>query len=233
MNYFFGCSNYIFTPGQKKEISRSLTSSSRDYLRSNYQPNTTKITGTTALISPENRARTTYDSKVLLKWSKSAGADFYLVELDVSPTLDYDLKTFVTNEDSILIENLLPEKNYFWRIRPFNEFHTCATPSETRRFITAKTTSVSAIPGVQEIRSYPSIVHPGTQLQLSINAEVVIKGELLIIDLQGRIVKRIPTIRFNSGSQQLPVAVDGLPSGLYILHLSAGDGIYNSKFIIP
>lgn len=233
MNYFFGCSNYIFTAGQKKEILRSLTSSSRDYLRSNYQPNLAKITGTTLLITPENRARTTHDKKVVLKWTKSVGADFYLVELDVSPTLDYDLKTFVTNEDSILIENLLPEKNYFWRIRPFNEYHTCASPSETRRFITAKTTSVSAISGVQDIKTFPSIVQPGSQLQISLHAELVLKAQIHVVDLHGRIVKTLPALRINPGFQRWPIPLDGLASGVYILHLSTGEGIYNSKFIIP
>lgn len=233
MNYFFGCSNYIFTPGQKKEITRSLNSSSRDYLRSNYQPNIKTITEQTTLVSPENRGRTLNDTKVTLKWKKSANADYYLVELDVSPTMDYDLKTFVTNEDSIIIDRLIPEKNYFWRIRPFNEYSTCATPSETRRFITAKTTSTRPIDGIQSINFFPTIITGYTPPQLHINAETPINAQLSIIDVQGKIINPRLPIRIVPGFNNLSVDVQNLTSGLYILHISTADGVYNTKFIIP
>lgn len=233
MNYFFGCSNYIFTAGQKKEISRSLNSTSRDYLRSTYQPNITTISATTTLVSPENKARTIYDTKVTLKWNQTSGADFYIVELDVSPTMDYDLKTFVTNEDSLIIDNLIPEKNYFWRIKPFNEYYTCAAPSETRRFITAKTTSISPIQGVRDISFFPTVVHGQNQPQLQLTAELAIKTQISIIDLQGHIIKTVPNQRFAAGFNSLSIDTNELPSGLYILHVASADGVFNARFIIP
>ncbi len=233
MNYFFGCDNYVFTNGQKTEISRSLNSSSRDYLRSNYQPNTMIIDQVTELISPQNQESLISDNEVVLKWTKSNGADYYLVELDVSPSIDFSPESYITTEDNIYIDGLLPEKNYFWRVTPFNEYYTCTSRSEIRRFKTSKTSAINELPFVRHLNIYPSVLPKNNnQINILIDTELSFQAHFQLFGLQGKRYHQWPILDFIPGRNYYELNIPELASGMYVLNLQSAKGSYSTKILV-
>ncbi|MCB0654572.1 MAG: zinc-dependent metalloprotease [Saprospiraceae bacterium] len=232
MNYFFGCSGYIFTVEQKEEIQRSLQSGDRDYLRSNYQPNIAEIKDPVYLISPGDQEQLNRDKQALLKWEPVAGADFYLVEVDRSPSFDYAPISEITNIDSMLIQDLEPERNYFWRVRPFNEYYTCANATPARRFKTAKTVSVQELPFVRFMSIFPTVLKSSDALHIELDSEIGFNSEINLIDVSGRIMQRWIDQYFIPGSNRKQLQLNALPAGFYFIRLQTDQGTVVQKIIV-
>ncbi len=232
MNYFFGCSNYIFTDGQKTEIQRSLLSKDRDYLRSNYQPNITEIKDPVYLVSPADQEQVNRDRQVMLKWQGVSGADFYLVEVDRSPSFDYAPLSEITNVDSILIQDLEPERNYFWRVRPFNEYFTCADATPARRFKTAKTVSVQELPFVQFLNIYPTVLKANDVIHVELDSEIGFDSEINLMDVSGRMIQRWSGQYFTPGSNRKTLQLNSIPAGFYLIRLQTDQGTVVQKIIV-
>ncbi len=43
---------------------------------------------------------------------------------------------YIATENTYTVKDLDPNKTYYWRIRPFNEYYTCATATPPKAFKT-------------------------------------------------------------------------------------------------
>jgi uncharacterized delta-60 repeat protein len=71
------------------------------------------------LLSPANDSYQAFASTAL-DWSNASGAASYEVQLDVASSFDVAPQTFTPATSGYTLTNLLPETQYFWRVRAIN-----------------------------------------------------------------------------------------------------------------
>jgi len=137
MSYFSGCSNFTFTTGQKDAIVADIASNARAYIRPNYTPELTEITEAPVLVEPAEGITAEGYNSVKFDWDPVGGAQRYFLEIDRFNNFSFDPLRYVVEGTSLTVEDLDPNRTYYWRVRPFAEYVTCGTPfSEVRSVLT-------------------------------------------------------------------------------------------------
>ena len=232
MGYFLQCTDHVFTEDQQNLILTDLASSHRNYLDNTFSPATTEInTPADLLTAPANTSTVNYYDEVLLEWKPVAGATYYLLEVDVifaynSPAA----QSHVVSSTSKLITGLQPNKTYYWRIRPFNEYVTCATPRQ-QSFKTPLTSAVRDIEGLNALQVAPNPVSNG-MATLFVNAERNFEANLQVFDMAGRQVFAQNGLRIANGDSAVELPVSDLQNGLYVVMLQSGEGQTVRKFSV-
>ncbi len=225
MSYFSGCANYAFTAQQQTTILADLNSASRNYLDNTYQPVADNIdTPVDFLVGPPNADTVNFYNEVLLEWNAVTGATHYLLEIDITNAYaTLNAQTFILTGTSKLLTNLLPNKKYFWRVRPFNTYVTCATAKQFT-LLTPTTIATTDITGLSAWQISPNPLTDGGNLHLSVNAVDGFEAALRIFDAAGRQVFNQNSIPFNTGETVTDIEVNGLQNGLYFVSLENSQG---------
>ncbi len=232
MGYFESCNPYEFTQEQQNVILADRASTDRNYLNNNFAPIATEITTPANLLnSPANGATTAYYDQVLLEWKPVTGATYYLVEVDFifaynSPTA----QSFVVSSTSKLITGLDPDKTYYWRVRPFNEYVTCAE-SRQQSFKTSITSAIRDIEGLTALQVAPNPVRDGLAT-LFVHAERDFEANLQVFDATGRQVYTQTGLNFANGESTVELPITGLQNGLYFVMLQSNEGRAVRKFTV-
>ena len=153
MGYFDDVCQTNFTPNQMDAMLIDYNSQQRAYIRVNYTPNTSEIASAVTLTAPTNN-ETLSVNYVNLQWNPVAGATNYLLEYDRTSTFSLAPTRIVVNgANTYYLNNLLANKNYYWRVFPFNESNGCGAslPISTFKFTTGEVVSVDEI---EEINQY-------------------------------------------------------------------------------
>ncbi len=227
MSYFLNCNpdEYFFSPTQADILFADYESNSRNYLRRFPVQNTEVVNDAPELLLPDNQ-ETTESNDVTLEWEAVENADFYLVEVDRTPSFGLDPVISIIEETSITVTDLDPERRYFWRVKAFNESSVCAAPSSSRQFITGLPTATRDIylAGVMEISPNPS--RTGTSVRLHIKTDLSQVESIHILDTQGKVLQDV---------QERGVSIDldmNLSAGLYFVRLRTTQGISLEKMIV-
>ena len=225
MSYFSGCSNYVFTAQQQAAILADRSSASRNYLDNTYLPVADNIdTPIDFLVGPTNAGTVTNYNQVLLEWNPVVGATHYLLEIDITNAYaTANAQTFVLTGTSKLLTNLLPNKKYFWRVRPFNTYVTCATAKQFS-LITPSTTATNDIAGLSAWQLSPNPVSVGETFHLAVNADNGFEAAVRIIDAAGRQAYNQTNLQFAAGETVTDISVANLQNGLYFVVLENSQG---------
>lgn len=222
MGYFQGC-DYEFTPMQTDVVNADLQAPARNYLDNTYTPPATEIiTPTDLLIAPIGGQTTQFFDNIMLQWNAVAGATQYLVEVDI--TTNYaspNAQTFITNQTSVLVESLLSNRTYYWRVRPFNEYVTCATARQ-QSFKTPITSNTNEVEGLSGWQIWPNPAHEAQSVNVAIQAEIDFDASINVFDATGRRVQGLQGVRINSGMNNVTLPIESLPNGLYFIVLDNG-----------
>jgi len=235
MSYFNDACTSRFTETQVEMMVADVASPSRNFLtRSNYIPLATEITQTATLISPVEDVITSSFNKVELRWQAVVGADTYFVEVDRSSGFNIDnFKFIVANQTSLLLEDVLgADRNYRWRITPYNASYTCAPPSETGRFRTGISTSVATIRTVDNWTIQPNPMVATNKLTIDVNASTAFDADIKIFNLTGQLLQFQPATTFSAGNSKIQLAVDNLTQGIYFITLENEEGVLNKKLVV-
>ena len=223
MGYFFGCTDYQFTPGQFAVMNADLASPDQANLDLNFTPVATEIiTPPDLLVSPPPSFYFPGNTNIQLDWLDVAGATHYLVELDLVPSYTTPLSLeYITTESQLLVPQALsPNKIYHWRVRPFNAYVGCAEMMDGVFRTGPAATSVQTLADGSLLEASPNPVsaEQSVQIRLSLVRPAVCK--LGIIDASGRLlseeVRQMP-----QGDSVWPVSADQLASGINWLRLEA------------
>lgn len=234
MGYFQDCgTNYKFTPNQHSIILADLATSSRNYLDNTFAPVATEIaTPADLLVSPAAGATSQYYDEVLFQWQPVTGAQYYLLEIDLSASFGTPLlQSFVVTETSKLVTGLTANKNYQWRVRPFNQYVTCAE-SKQRNFRTSAVSATNDIQGLDAWQIAPNPVQSGNGVQLSLRTSLPIDAQIQLVDVAGRIIYQQNAVSIPSGDMTLELPTANLSNGLYFVRLSTENGQDVRKLII-
>lgn len=110
----------------------------RPYLLYNQDPLSVIPETEVALLSPSQGAMVAPDEPATLEWAPVPNATHYVVDITFLPVFSAVYDQYVVEGTSLVVNNLLPGKNYRWRVRPYNAFHTCPPYSEEGQFSTGE-----------------------------------------------------------------------------------------------
>ena len=160
----------------------------------------------------------------LFSWKPVPNATHYLVQ--ASRLLNFTFKQLdVVTTDTFAIAGLLsPNVKYYWRIRPFNYWHTCAPFSELSTFKTAPTVAASE-PDADGWRCYPSLISEGMPLTLEIPEHWLGEdAQCCVIDAAGRLVWQSNLGPLPS-RMKLEIPAANWPRGVYRLLVKSRKGL--------
>jgi hypothetical protein len=225
MSYFNGC-DYEFTPGQQTAILADLASSERNYLDNTFSPASTEINTPPTdqfLVGPASGETVPYYDEVLLEWNAVPGATYYLLEMDyVNTYITANSRSYVVNGTSKLLTDLDDNRTYYWRVRPFNEYVTCAAARQ-RTFKTPLTSAVREISALSAMQIAPNPVS-GEAVRLFIQAADNFEAAVRISDATGRTVRTLASMPFAAGESTVELPTAGLSNGLYFVSVENNEG---------
>lgn len=224
MSYFNDCSPYAFTPDQIDIMNADLNSGSRNYLDNTFVPETTEITTPAdLLLAPDHASIVQFFDNVLLQWQAVPGATHYLIDVDIVSTFGTQFsQTFIETSTNKLLTNLLPNRTYYWRIKPFNYLVGCAT-ARIRNFKTPSSVSTHDIEGLSAWQLAPNPVTADVAT-LIISAEQGFEAGIRITDAAGRTVSFQSKVTFPQGDTNYELHTEGLANGLYFVSLESANG---------
>lgn len=236
MGYFDACirSEYHFSDGQKALMQTDMMNENRTYVRTAYTPDYLLFSGTSQQELPAPSATVPVYSQVNFQWSEVEGANQYLIEISTSPSYGIaSTQSFIVFENKLTVETLSPNKTYYWRIRPFNEYYTCTGNGTSKSFKTGnQTTTVQEIQELNAWRATPNPVQQGEPLRLAFNIGKDFEATLLLLNTIGQVITPLGKHSFLAGNQEKLIATDALPAGVYLLSIQTETGRSVQKVIV-
>lgn len=232
MGYFLDQCMDHFTPDQIEIMQSDLAQSTRAYLRSDYTPSEGPITESPELLAPLNSEEIDSYNWVPLSWQHSENATGYLIEISTIPGFSNSPFNYISSTNSFTATDLEPSKNYFWRVTPYNDNFTCASPSSRGRFKTGLSTSTKNIETVNNWSIFPNPTTPDQGMTLSIEATSFFEADLKIYSITGQLLKEQRGISFAQGMNQEQVDIADISEGIYFLFLENETGVLNQKIVI-
>ncbi len=232
MGYFLDNCMEHFTPQQVELMQMDLAQSHRSHIRSNYTPSEGPITASPELIAPIDNAVSDNYNWVSLSWQQTENATGYLIEISITPAFSDIPLNYISATTSITIQDLDPDRNYFWRVTPYNDNFTCAAPSSRGRFRTGLSTSTRTI---ETVNSWGVLPNPTTSAQgvtLSVDATSAFEADLKIYSVTGKLLQEKRGMSFVQGKTQDRINISSVPEGIYFLFLENESGVLNQKFVV-
>jgi hypothetical protein len=191
------------------------------------------IPGTVTLISPAHQAVFAADSATFRWNSTSPVSTAYYFQISVDPNFVQFTNTDSTLTDTVKVfKPLISNTLYYWRVRGGTS-GGWGSFSETRYF-TALSTGVAEEQGVPRDftlkQNYPNPFNPTTEITFGIPGESRVRLE--VYNLLGENVATLVNEVLSAGFHTARLNADGLPSGMYLYRLTAGDVTLTKKMML-
>jgi hypothetical protein len=166
-----------------------------------------------------------------LSWHSAHNAKRYLVQASRFANFSFKQVDVITSDTFLTAGQLSPNLTYYWRIRPFNDWHTCAPFSDLATF---KTSPLSAAtePDTDGFRYYPSLLSDGMPLTLEIPETW--RGESAkcsVFDAGGRLVWET-YLNLHSARLNVPLPTAQWPTGIYRFMLTSRLGAKQGALVL-
>ena len=118
-----------------------------------------------------------------LAWDAVPGATSYLVQTDIVPTFELEVKSYITTKTSLPIQGMTQNRTYHWRVIAYSDYSTCF-PSPNRSTFKGRRTyrSEDDIPEVKSFCCFPNLVLQGSELQITLDNRKNFEGSITILD---------------------------------------------------
>lgn len=169
-------------------------------------------------------------TSIRFTWPEAEGADGYLFQLSRNASFTLPIKFSVLNSNEITVDNLLPGRNYFWRVKAVNRFEFCNPTTGTLSFTTEVLSSTdSEVSGDGKIQIVPNPVS-GNEAVLLITQRGIAEQVLSVTDPMGRDINHEKTI-LDEDRVQLRIP-QSLPGGVYILRAQKEQAVTTAKIVV-
>jgi hypothetical protein len=163
-------------------------------------------------------------------WNAVPNATHYIVQASRFSSFSFKQLDVVTTDTFVIAGQLSPNLKYYWRIRPFNDWHACAPFGELSTFVTAPLVSTLE-PDADGWRCYPSQLSDGTALTLEIPETW--RGEdaqCTVYDAAGRLVwQSYQSLHASRIKLELPA--EQWSAGIYHLIVRSKQGVKRAKLV--
>ncbi|MEL6922514.1 MAG: T9SS type A sorting domain-containing protein, partial [Bacteroidota bacterium] len=222
-----------FTNEQINVMKADFNSFDRAYLRSSYVPNLNDITGTAVLVDPINDKITEGHNRVDLDWDGVDEADRYLVQVDRLPDFSFDLQEQIVFGTSTSFYDLDPNRFYYWRVLPFNEYDMNASYTQNGRFKTGTgTVSANQIEGVNNWYIHPNPLTENSSIDLVLDTESGFQADISVYSVTGQELQQLRQQDFGVGRNIVRLDAMPLPTGIYIISIQTGTAVMNRRLVV-
>ncbi len=231
MCYFNGCYPYVFTADQVDMMYGDYAKVSRNYIKSSYVPNTTQVTDQATLVWPGNNENSGGTIGVTLDWNDVPNAEYYLLEVSRSLNFSQFTQNYIVTESQKELPELTANKNYFWKVTPFNDGASCVTglTSPKWKFIA----SPLATSNIKEINAWDVIPNPTTAstLKFAIELDKALDITAQLVSVNGQVLST-KDLKVNTGKQVISMPNTKLSNGTYFLRLISKNGMETRRVVI-
>lgn len=219
-----------FTPEQIAAMRAYLQTVRSPYLGVNSTPNLAQINAAPNLTSPVANAIEQFDF-VELEWDGVANATHYVVQVSRLPSFSFLEFNEIITDTTVLITTLQDNRDYYWRVRAFNQGYTCAPTSVSAAFETQDLVRTENIASVERFGIYPTIIENGQNLTIEITTRKKLDAQLRIFNIAGQQMLAQP-FNLNIGENQEIISLSNLTGGTYIVQIQTEEGMINEKIVV-
>ena len=126
---------------------------------------------------------------------------------------------------------LIPNKTYYWRVRPYGTYKTFGGFSLANKFTTGSVNAVNEIAGIDNFTILPNPVSSGQSLEINLTSAKSFEGVVKLNTVAGQVVKT-EKMRFEAGVNAKFLNINTLSKGIYILTIEAEQGVLNKKVVV-
>lgn len=233
MSYSLDVCSYRFSDEQIAAMRANLIQEKPDHLYNQTPVDPVVMAPLNNIIPMEGDSVPTYKN-VLFEWDHVENATHYLLEISTFPDFPFVLLRYNVEGNSFLCTKLAKNKNYYWRLKPYNRRHTCPQTTEIHHFKTGDvllTSDVHNIEGLDEMVLYPNPASTGQPLTIGINATTAFQAKMLITDTNGRAIQTADW-QVREGGQQFQLPSEHIQPGIYLLQVFSGEGVASQRFAV-
>jgi hypothetical protein len=170
---------------------------------------------------------------VELQWQGVPNATRYLIDISRLANFPASLtNTYISYDISTVINDLLDDKKYYWRVRAFNAHHFCTETSATAYFRTINEVAVNEVDGLSSMQIFPTVINAGDGLNISISSQRIVEGEIQLVNSLGVLVSKKNHIYVLGENSLIFETREDYPAGLYFLVFRSGNSRLAEKVII-
>ncbi len=162
-------------------------------------------------------------NNIELSWEPVPNATHYVVQVGSTSSFPGFPGNFETTETTIKLPELLSGRRYYWRVRPYNLFHTCADHSITESFEATELTAIETIDGLEEFSIFPTAIASGSAIQIELQTSKPFTGQIQVVDLRGTVLST-QSVKNNVGNRLVKLETNHLPAGVYFVGINNGIG---------
>ncbi len=237
MSYFFGCTGWHFSQGQKNLIRTDLNSAKRKYLQSTYTPPSTTVSDQVNYQYPINDQEVLRKEPIVLQWEKVPGATFYIVEYSRRKSFDanFTVTEIVYTNQITIPANYFPSAvtTGFWHVTAMNEAVTCNVPvGGDQTFTLVSALGNRKLDGIDQMVVKPNVIQSGNSVNLEITAGKSMECDVRITNISGAVVYQSSKNMISVGRNTIVINDVNLSAGIYTVSLKNNSGLSSHKLIV-
>ena len=218
-----------FTAEQVAAMRANILATKSSYLY-NQNPNRDTITTTITPNYPTQGEIVNYLG-VDFNWNQAIGATHYVFQLSFTPSFSVLAADILTTDTTITIGQMLNNRTYYWRVKPFNQGYTCAPRSQHFQFVTSDLTPVQNVESIQQYRVYPNIINGGQLINIDLVLEKTLDAQIMLFSSNGQLVQQ-ENIELQQGFNNHRLTTNSLSAGMYVLVINTEEGTVRDKIVI-
>jgi len=227
-----GCTS-VFSDGQIGAMRANLQQERPGHLTNQTPPTPLSSTNLVPIFPAEGEA-VQNNAAFELQWEAIGGAQMYFVEISRINTFGFTVAHYITTTNSAAVsaDQLLPDKTYYWRIRPFNRYDACTGYSNYHSFETSElVSSASAQETVQGLRLFPNPAQENQEVILEFAASQPAEALVSLISLTGQALRSQRMLAV-PGANRMNISTAGLAKGIYLVRVEANGGAGYRKLVV-
>ncbi|MBR9922453.1 MAG: T9SS type A sorting domain-containing protein [Bacteroidetes bacterium] len=219
-----------FSDGQIAAMRANLMTEKQDYLDQDV-PIGIASTEPFTVITPEDGAFIEDFYSISFEWEPLDNATNYIVEFSPFSNFTLVLFRYEVTEPGFSTTDIPANYQLYWRVRPYNAWHTCEQWTEPQIFSTGEYSSARNIEGLQALNISPVPLPFGESLMMEVDIDQQMEAQVEILDLSGKVLYLQNTL-LSAGNNTLELSTNDLAPGLYMVRLHTEYGAVSRKLVI-
>lgn len=182
-------------------------------------------------VSPLTGETVDFFESVLFEWEPVANATGYCLEISPLPSFALVQFRYHVESNSFLSTDLQSDRNYYWRIRPYNAQYTCEDISEKSPFTTGLLSDVHTIDEINNLFLHPNPVGLGKDLRISLDVSEALLMNSKLLSMTGQVLQK-STWNVQAGHNQFSLQTANLLPGVYLFQLRSEKGVMSRKVVV-